>query len=509
MDEVEHAKDFDKQTREPVEIPVESLFASFDEHLKAEDGTNRRIFFSGKYGIGKTYFLNKFFKSEKDKYEVFHLFPVNYQISPTEDIVDLLKYDLLVELTKRNKDLFKRNKLNGTRDLMTLFYIWCRSHLSFSKVTGWGVEAVSSVAAFYNPALAPLMKLGKSIEDSANLIEKFQEFRYEVEAGEEVFVKKYIDKTKSKSILETDYLSELLLEKISEQKGDKESVLILDDLDRIDPEHIFRILNVFSAHLNLDTNSELPSKFGFDKIILVGDRENIESIFFHRYGTSTNFGGYFDKFISIETYRFSNETIVSDYVDFLIKRMRPENKNLRGSIEEHGYVLILLGDVLREWLVLATKEKLNLRRLLQLHWADRYLTKTNGRSYRPDSFSDRGIVMLQFVDFCINFLVSLADSAGDLERTLEEIRKTPIREDQKTRSWLFNQYIVAELTGHDFSKEPLLSWNEYNLKLSTENPSGGVELIEPKKGETQKTLFYDLLLEYFREGRHKISKTRW
>ena len=48
--------------------------------------------------------------------------------------------------------------------------------------------------------------------------------------------------------------------------------LIIDDFERIDPEHIFRILNVFSSHMEGDENNIL----GFDHVIIVGDIENIK-----------------------------------------------------------------------------------------------------------------------------------------------------------------------------------------------------------------------------------------
>ncbi|MEE9430770.1 MAG: hypothetical protein V3V16_07010, partial [Melioribacteraceae bacterium] len=72
------------------EIPIDQLYPKFVEHLEIEN--NSRILFSGKFGIGKTYFLNEFFEDKKDKYEVFHLFPINYQISSNEDIIEFLKY---------------------------------------------------------------------------------------------------------------------------------------------------------------------------------------------------------------------------------------------------------------------------------------------------------------------------------------------------------------------------------------------------------------------------------
>lgn len=84
-------------------ISIKDAEDVFGDFLKIEN--NQRIFFSGKFGIGKTYFLEDFFNLNKDKYEAFHLFPANYQISSNEDIVELLKYDILVELIKRDNNL--------------------------------------------------------------------------------------------------------------------------------------------------------------------------------------------------------------------------------------------------------------------------------------------------------------------------------------------------------------------------------------------------------------------
>jgi len=97
-------------------IPIDHLFSQFQEHLNIEN--NNRVFFSGKFGIGKTYFLNEFFKNNTEKYEIFHLFPVNYQISSNEDIIELLKYDIFIELIKKNKELFELEKTRQLEEAM-------------------------------------------------------------------------------------------------------------------------------------------------------------------------------------------------------------------------------------------------------------------------------------------------------------------------------------------------------------------------------------------------------
>ena len=107
-----------------IKIITDTVKNDFEAFLNIEE--NSRIFFSGKFGIGKTYFLNEFFDSKSNKYEVFHLYPVNYQISSNEDILDLIKYDILVELLKKNKDIFQGNVVDGVKDSALLFYSWCK-----------------------------------------------------------------------------------------------------------------------------------------------------------------------------------------------------------------------------------------------------------------------------------------------------------------------------------------------------------------------------------------------
>lgn len=80
--------------------------------------------------------------------------------------------------------------------------------------------------------------------------------------------------------------------------------MVIDDLDRIDPEHIFRILNVFAAHFDKDADN---NKFNFDKVIISCDIENIRRIFRNRYGMDADFNGYIDKFFSKGIFSFQNK----------------------------------------------------------------------------------------------------------------------------------------------------------------------------------------------------------
>jgi hypothetical protein len=86
----------------------------------------------------------------------------------------------------------------------------------------------------------------------------------------------------------------------------KKAVLIIEDLDRLDPKHLFRILNVLSAHIDdTSTPDVVTNKFGFDNIVLVMDYETTSHIFHHFYGKDACYEGYMSKFLSREPFRYS------------------------------------------------------------------------------------------------------------------------------------------------------------------------------------------------------------
>ena len=70
-----------------MELSISRPTEKFEQHLALEG--NNRILFSGTFGVGKTYFLNKFFEEKKDKFLYIRLAPTNYAISSNEDIFDL------------------------------------------------------------------------------------------------------------------------------------------------------------------------------------------------------------------------------------------------------------------------------------------------------------------------------------------------------------------------------------------------------------------------------------
>ena len=106
-------------------------------------------------------------------------------------------------------------------------------------------------------------------------------------------------------------------------------------MDRIDPAHIFRILNVFSAYWDIQDYSEQKlaygnpqNKYNFDKILLVCHFQNVRNIFHHFYGDKTDFTGYIHKFSSSTPYEYSLREVVEEW---LLNKM-PFNKDIFSEI---------------------------------------------------------------------------------------------------------------------------------------------------------------------------------
>jgi hypothetical protein len=279
-----------------MEVDIKPFFPEFKEHLDQ----NARVVFSGPFGSGKTHFIKEFFKNNED-YEAFHLFPVNYSLASNEDIFELIKYDILYELSNRVTNWKNDSQLSWYLD---------EEFLKEHKIN------------FFQPAIEAIPKIGKPtiqmLKGLKKIKDKYSSFVKKKGATNELKELTSFAESMDQnigSIYEADFYSNLirdLIERVS-QNGDKKkaSILILDDLDRLDPEHIFRILNVISAHIDEKNNS---NKFDFDHIIIVGDENNIRRIFEHRYGALVDFQGYFSKFMSSRVYFFNIKTLVEKKV---------------------------------------------------------------------------------------------------------------------------------------------------------------------------------------------------
>lgn len=463
-----------------IKITTDTVKNDFEAFLNMEE--NSRIFFSGKFGIGKTYFLNEFFDSKSDKYEVFHLYPVNYQINSNEDILDLIKYDILVELLKKNKDIFQSNVVDGIKDSALLFYSWCKQNFSLNSV-------LQSTLSFGESAFG---KLGRPLNDLLEIDKKFQEFKKEYKAGEKGLVEKYTEAIKEKNISETDYLSHLLKEKIVQQKGGKKSILVLDDMDRIDPDHIFRILNILSAYFE----KEHKNKFGFDLIIIVADYTNIKHIFHHKYGNNADFGGYLDKFFTISPYYFDNKKAILDRVEEITKSIKNEEPNLSSAIGDSGYIKLFLCHIFSS---AVNNEIINLRELLK---ATKFqLLELRKGSYYEDHFEDN---FQKIFDIAIKVAIHSFSNTGVFINKIEIIKNSKIKREKRMP---YGKYILTMLKTlglkipEDLTSS--ISWGKYSIKKG----NNGFNPVDVAVGQ-EEFLFYDLLIEYVKNKKYLKSDYR-
>lgn len=282
--------------------------AEFSKHIS--DPQNVRILFSGKFGIGKTTFINQYFEGKEDEYVKIHLFPVNYSIASNEDIIDLIKYDILMELIREGATFFETEI--PKEDLL----------YGFSET-----NALEIVKIFVNCIPKAGKDIASVIKELENLHKSFQKYCSEAIDDEGKTTLKFLEKVQNEkgSIYEQTAVTCLIKEKIDflKQNGDtpKKIVLVIDDLDRIDPDHIFRLFNVFAAQFDSSEGDSYSNKFGFDRVVFVCDVENIRSIFKHKYGADTDFGGYIDKFFSKEVFGFDNIFDTRKVVNLILSKM--------------------------------------------------------------------------------------------------------------------------------------------------------------------------------------------
>ncbi|MBQ0089380.1 MAG: hypothetical protein KBT27_08610 [Prevotellaceae bacterium] len=302
-------------------IPVDSAIDEFSEHLRCHP----RTILSAKYGDGKSYFIDSFISSEKIKkeYQFIKIYPVNYQVLENQDIFEVVKYDILLQLGLN--DMLGEEVEVSSRDA----FLFCLKTKgldllgSLFEVAG-SIEGSSSVKA--------IGKIGSSATKVVNVIKAAAEEYKKYKKGDAGIIDNYIAEIDGVTIYEEDLITKIIQKNISawrKKKGNenKKVVLILEDMDRIDPAHLFRILNIFSAHMDFSyryqmspDKSLIGNKFGVDNVVMVIDYDNLQSIFHHFYGEKTCFEGYIHKFadkgkfvysLKAESYKYFFQTLQS------------------------------------------------------------------------------------------------------------------------------------------------------------------------------------------------------
>ena len=296
-------------------INISGKLNDFAQYLETTD----RIILSAKFGDGKTYLLNELRKNEamQDKYEFFTIYPVNYSVAKNEDVFEYIKRDIIVQLHER--------KLLENIDLNALF----GSVFTFDDLTSVVSFLLSFVpmGKFYDKVYNKFLEIKKKYDEKKHTADKYLS-QFANTAG---------------CIYEEDGYTKLIrmaIEWISqdhslngEEKKAKKPVLIIEDLDRLDPKHLFRILNVVSAHIDDSNRPDIVgnkfgfnnigsgvageesgdivgNKFGFNNIVLVMDYDVTRHIFHHFYGAQACYDGYMSKFLSREPFRYSIKSIM-------------------------------------------------------------------------------------------------------------------------------------------------------------------------------------------------------
>lgn len=148
--------------------PIAELF---NKHLQVD--TNKRILFSGPFGTGKSTFLKEYFNDSDNDYISLSLYPINYSISSNEDVFELIKFDLLLELiTKFPKEI------NFTKE-----------HFSLLLTSQVFILQQMKYAPIITSIINASDKIGKNaagiLTTIKNTVKDFSTFRKEVEVDEE------------------------------------------------------------------------------------------------------------------------------------------------------------------------------------------------------------------------------------------------------------------------------------------------------------------------------------
>lgn len=257
-------------------IDITSELERLDNHLSG----NKRTILSAKFGDGKSYFLNEYVRTRGNEKLFITLHPVNYVVAPNEDVFEYIKRDILKELCQYRlvTDDMLSKILSG---VVNKDNAWAAVGFLAHVLLPFGIgEASKDLLKDF------VTNYKKNVEDVQSYFSGFTNQRggiYEEDAYT-VMIKEAVQHVQTRD------------------DDPKQVVLIIEDLDRIDPGHLFRILNVLGAHIDVEPDK---NKFGFDNIILVLDYDVTRTIFYHFYGEKANYEGYMAKFKSSHVFRFS------------------------------------------------------------------------------------------------------------------------------------------------------------------------------------------------------------
>lgn len=302
---MEEENDLTNMTDTDLIIPVDDAITEFSHHLLSHP----RTILSARFGDGKTYFVSKFIENAdvQQKFKFLRIFPINYQVLENKDIFEIVKRDILLQLIYNEMIPAEYDISDG---LLLPYYIQnngvglVEDLISYLPSLTACNESIGKVALLASGAVS----LFNKIKD------KFDKYKQENSYAEAII--KFLSETEKNYLIEDDLITCIIKDCINKYRDDnagKRVALIFEDMDRIDPAHLFRIMNVLSAQMDYsykygiqsDANSCSLNKFGVDNIVLVMDYGNLERLFAHFYGEDANFNGYIHKFTSSSIFTYS------------------------------------------------------------------------------------------------------------------------------------------------------------------------------------------------------------
>ena len=361
------------------EITIDKQLVNFCYHLRS----HHRTIFSAPFGEGKTYFLKRFQEEYSNDYTLIFLHPINYQVANNNDIFDLVKRDIFFQMIFNNiinpnyhiddtvaKLFFLQNNIT---DVFGYFFSLLTSIGDFDKSLNW--KFITSYGAY--SIFMDLRRIFNEFKDKS-----FNDFIFE----------KFLKETDNIPCIQKDLITTIIKDCIVKYKRDnnKKIVLVIEDMDRLEPSHIFRILNVLSAQMDIpeiyndETNISF-NKYEFDNIVYVLDYNNIKSIYSKFYGEKTDFNGYISKISPQGYFLYSIKDKSQEYI---YQKLIETTK--------------LPSDIIKSYLPSDKLSKLDLRRILQSMidvdsqiYKIEYWNVDKFEEYKPNSILKLFVILLR------------------------------------------------------------------------------------------------------------------
>ena len=310
-------------------IPMDGVIDTFERHLISHP----RTILSARFGDGKSFFLSSAEKKLKGRFVFLKLYPINYQVAENKDIFEYIKRDLLFQLYGNGMvpDSYV------VPDSIASYFFLQNNWEEFS-------EEILKELALFDTSNTIRAALGAA-KFMRSMQKRYEEFKNN---GGDLGVKldRFIASFEKGGIYESDPITSVLCDIIKNWKAThkgKRICLVFEDLDRIDPAHIFRILNVISAQMDYGykygvsprSSNLAGNKFGVDNIVVCLDYDNLKGIFEHFYGQKACFEGYINKFSDRGIFRYSlREQVSIFYIEELMRVTGMDNVSIQAIVEQ-------------------------------------------------------------------------------------------------------------------------------------------------------------------------------